>query len=425
MTHTRLTHIFLCISLLALGVAAAAGSLIRFGLYLGMPPWAQNITAVRHAHSHLMYFGWGTLGIMALIWYLLPRFTGRRLPRAVLWQMAATALVAGLSFPAFWANGYGVTQIGPAALPLGSIVSGWNGLSWFVFIALYVRATRNMDERPLPVQLWDWAIMLLLLSCAGALGFVVLVMVDHPSHFLHQATLHLFLDLFAVGWFTLALLGLLWAWIGQQTVLPRRLPTGSLALCLAPTFILGISPTLVPQPIYWIAAFANLGAALLLACHLRELWRRRSHLPLLIHFGLVALGIHLLTALSLLWPGFWQWSSGTQLRIFFLHNLLLGWMSSTLLGLFLAQWLSQVKQVGQLLGSIWIGGVSLMLLALLGLGFTSVIPWVPAINWLQLAAWSSVPLVGVALGVILAAVFIAWKWRDTMSYRSTTPLKTA
>ena len=41
-------------ALFALTVAAGTGMLLRFGLVLGMPTWAQNYTAIRHAHSHLM-----------------------------------------------------------------------------------------------------------------------------------------------------------------------------------------------------------------------------------------------------------------------------------------------------------------------------------------------------------------------------------
>jgi hypothetical protein len=395
---------YILVALFALAVAASTGALLRFGLYLGMPTWAQNYTAVRHAHSHLMYFGWGTLAIMALIWHLLPRYLDRPLPRGVRRQMMATALFALLSFPAFWSNGYGPTQIGSASLPLGSIVSGLNGLTWIVFVFLYVRATAGLQVRPLPVQLWDWAIILLLLAFVGALGLVALITLDHPSFFLHQAMLHLFLDLFATGWFTLALLGLLWSWLGQRTELPRRLPTQSLALCLAPTFFLGMPPLLVPMPLYWIGVAASLGAAALLAWHLKELWPRRQHLPLLMQLGAAALALHLLMTLTLLWPDLLRWSVGTPMRVFVLHNLLLAWLTSVLLGMVIAEWTVQTARLRPFLQLAWSGGVSLMLLSLLALGLFSVLPVGSALLWLRLAAWSTLPLVAVVL-VLLATVF--------------------
>lgn len=397
---------YLTVALLALTVAACTGILLRFGLVMGMPAWASNFGAIRHAHSHLMYFGWVTLALMALIWHFLPSLTERALPRGVSAQMALSALLALLSFPAFWPNGYGLTQIGSVELPLGSIVSGLNGILWLVFAGLYARATRRLPERPLPLQLWDWAIMLLLIAFCGALGLVGLVIVDSGSVALQQLFLHLFLDLFAVGWFGLALLGLLWAWLSERATEPGWLPTQSLVVCVAPTFLLGISPILVSDALFWIAAGANLGAAALLTWHLRVLWQRRKHLPLLTQFGLLILGAHIVGALFVMWPGFWRWSAGTQLRIFFLHNFLLGWISSALLGLVLAQCVQQVRSVQPMMNAIWMGGVTVMLLALLGIGFVQYLS-VNAATLLWIAAWSSMAPAAVvlwALGELLLNV---------------------
>lgn len=387
----------------ALAVAVCTGMLLRFGLVLGMPTWAQNYAAIRHAHSHLMYFGWVTLGLMALIWHFLPTLTGRSLPRGVGLQMVASALLALLSFPAFWVNGYGVTQVGSAELPLGSMAAGLNGLVWLIFAALYGRATWRLAERPLPVQLWDWAVVLLLFAFSGALGLVASIALGSSSLLLQQLSLHLFLDLFGVGWFSLALLGVLWAFLGQDARPAGWLPTQSLALFLAPTFMLGVSPALVTTDMFWVAALANLGAAILLGRHWLALWRQHQALPLLVRFGLLILGVHLLTAGAVAWPGVWQWSAGTQLRIFFLHNFLLGWVSSTLLGVLLQQRSSHTRPGQQVMTFVWIGAVATMLVALLGVGFLQFNP-IPAVTWLWLAAWSSVPVAAVAV----------WAWVRTL-----------
>lgn len=380
---------WLAIALFSLGLAASTGILLRFSMVMGMPAWSSSFGAVRHAHSHLMYFGWVTLAIMALIWHYLPTLTGRPLPKGVGAQMALSAGLALLSFPAFWPNGYGLTQIGPAELPLGSMVSGLNGILWLVFAFLYFRTTWRLPKRPLPVQLWDWSIVLLLIAFGGALGLVGLVIMGSSSIALQQVFLHLFLDLFAVGWFDLALLGLLWAWLGEQASLPRWLPTQSLAFLLIPTFLLGVSPLLVTHTLFWVAAVANLGAAVLLAWHLRALWQRWEHLPRLVQFGLFILAIHVIGAPFVVWPGFWRWSAGTQLRIFFLHNFLLGWVSSALLGVVLALCVQRVRRIERAMNVIWMGGVAVMLLALLGVGFIQFLP-VHAATLLWVAAWSSI-----------------------------------
>lgn len=391
------------VAFFALALAAATGMLLRFGLVLGMPAWAQNYTAIRHAHSHLMYFGWVTVALMALIWHFLPTITGRPLPRGVGLQMGASALLALLSFPAFWVNGYGVTQIGSAALPLGSMAAGLNALLWLFFVALYVRATWGLPKRSLAVQLWDWAIVLLLFALGGVLGLVASIALGLNNPLLQQLSLHLFLDLFGVGWFNLALLGVLWALLGEEIVKQQWLPTQSLALLLAPTFVLGVSPALVTADMFWLAALANGGAALLLGRHLWALWRARTRLPLLARFGLLILVVHLLTAVAILWPGVWQWSAGTQLRVFFLHDFLLGWVSSTLLGVLLKLGNKQPRLGEGYVTFAWMGGVAVMLLALLGVGLLQFNP-IPVATWFWLAAGSSVLLAVVALWACITQI---------------------
>jgi hypothetical protein len=408
----------LVVALFALALAATTGVLLRFGMIYGMPTWAQNYAAIRHAHSHLMYFGWVTLALMVFIWRAIPGYTGRALPRAVTWQLAATSLVALLSYPAFWQNGYGLTEIGSARLPLGSMVSTFNGLTWFWFVFLYVRATRGLAPRPLPVQLWDWAIMLLLVASLGAAGLVAMVFSRNDDPFLQQLFLHQFLDLFAVGWFNLAMLGVFWSQLDQpaygapaaaRSVLPRWLPTMSLALLLAPTFVLGISPALLPPHLFWPAAFANAGAAILLAVHAWRYLRTQPYLHALPGLHLLAFGslsITIAIAFLLLIPGVWEDNAAGPLRIFYLHDLLLGWVSSALLILIDAQFvLVPWRRLRLTIYAFWELGVVVMLAALLGLGLTGLLP-LPALALLQAAAWAAV-LVAAAAILLLCGVLAA------------------
>jgi hypothetical protein len=386
-------------------VAAATGVLLRFGMVYGLPVWAANFAAVRHAHSHLMYFGWVTLGLMALIWHHLPTLTGRRLPRAAHVQMAATALLAALSFPAFWVNGYGLTEVGGRALPLGSMAAGLNGLGWAAFVLLYVRATWRLAQRPLPVRLWDWAVILMLMATAGAFGVALLVVLGVQSPLLQQLFLHLFLDLFGIGWFGLALLGLLWAAVLPQGGWRVDLPVGTLALALLPTFILGMTPQVVTPAMFWTAAVANLVAGWGWWQHLAAFWPHRRRLPRLVWAAGPALALHLLMALLLLWPGLWRWSAGTQLRVFFLHNWLLAIISTGLLGLMfwegsatMRRWLAPALPY---LSIGWVVGVGVMVAALGVIGLAALLPNTVLFS-LKLAAWASLLPMVVALGAALA-----------------------
>lgn len=251
--------------------------------------------------------------------------------------------------------------------------------------------------------MWDWAVALLLIAFGGALGLVGLVVADSASISLQQLFLHLFLDLFAVGWFNLALLGTLWAYLSDHASLPRWLPSQSLAILVAPTFLLGVSPILISNLLFWVAATANLGAALLLVFHLRALWQFRECLPKMAWFGFAILTVHIVSTLFVMWPGFWRWSAGTQLRIFFLHNFLLGWVSSALLGIILVRFGWDKQPTAWFTTANWIGGIVIMLLALLGIGFVQFIS-VAIGTWLWVAAWGSILPALAALFVLVQSL---------------------
>jgi hypothetical protein len=407
MNTDRVLKPYLFVALFALALAASTGVLLRFGMIYGMPSWAQNFAAVRHAHSHLMYFGWVTLALMVLIWRDVPTYTGKPLPRAVAWQLGATSAAALLSYPAFWQNGYGLTQVGSANLPLGSMVSTINGLTWFWFVFLYVRATHRLGARPLPVQLWDWAIMLLLLASLGAAGLVAMVVGHIDNPFLQQLFLHQFLDLFAVGWFNLALLGVLWSHVAGARSRPSWLPTMSLALLLAPTFVLGISPAVLPTHLFWMAAAANVCAAALLLVHLWHYLRSGPpdlrRLPGLHVLAFGSLGVILAIAMLLLLPGVWSTNASGPMRIFYLHDLLLGWVSTLLLILIDARFaLVPWRRLCLVSYGLWELGVVVMLSALLGLGLVAFLP-LSALLLLQIAAWASIAPAAAALLLLVGA----------------------
>jgi hypothetical protein len=193
----------------------------------------------------------------------------------------------------------------------------------------------------------------------------------------------------------MGVLGVLWARLGIHAPVSGWLPTTSLAVALAPTFVLGMPPGTVTDGMFWLAAIANLVAAGLLAVHLVRLLQRRVELPALGRYALLILALHILSALIVVIPGFWRWSGGTQLRIFYLHTFLLAWISSALLGVILAEFGAR-RRLLTWVELLWIAGVSVMLLALLGAGFVQFTP-VALIEWWRSAAWASLLVAAAAL----------------------------
>ena len=92
-------------------IAGVTGSLLRFGTLYGLPA-DLHLVNVRHAHSHLMYFGWATPALMGLISGWLPKATGSPLSSRVRWVMTATILAALLAYLMFMPYGYQPAQLG-------------------------------------------------------------------------------------------------------------------------------------------------------------------------------------------------------------------------------------------------------------------------------------------------------------------------
>ncbi len=395
------------LAILILVLAGSTGSLLRFALVYGMPAGWGEIRNVVHAHSHTM-FGWTILALMALIWHHLPGLTGRKLPRGVRWQMAATFIFSLLQLPAFWPNGYKSTTIGSAQLPLGAMSAGFAGLTWFWFMGLYVRMVHGVKERALALRLWNWAAILLFLASLGAMAEPALLAMKIENPFVKHLFLHLFLDLFTSGWLLLALFGAIWARLGEKDVTPGRwLPVASLALFIIPTFLLGMPPDMLTPAMYWLAALANLVVAAFVALYLWQFWRNWGVLPRLVRFGMLGLVVQIGAAVMMFVPAVWQWGVGA-LRIFYLHDMLLVWASSALMGLLIAQFGNETRR--RWMEGLWMLGVGLMWLALLAGGFA---PWLPLSGrtFLAIAAWASVIIVLAAV----MALTLFWPWNEKRS----------
>ena len=173
----------------------------------------------------------------------------------------------------------------------------------------------------------------------------------------------------------------------------------ALALALVPTFVLGMPAMLVPAPLARLALMANTIAALLLAWHPVRLWPHREQRTWFGRYGLLMFGLYIVGALVLSWPGVWRWAAGTQLRVYYLHVFLLGWISSMAIDLLLQRTEWRARRALRGLAVVWIAGVSAMVLCLLGIGL---IAWSP-LNMVQLlhgAAWSSILPAAVATALL-------------------------
>lgn len=313
----------------ALGVfvlASSTGALYRFGILLGLP-FGLAFTNVRHAHSHLMYFGWVTPALMALLATRLPDVLGRPLKRSFNRVILVTFIFALIAYIPFLLYGYGVAEIDDRRVPPGVIGASLNIVAWYAYAWKYWVNTRGAS-RNRALRFWDWAILFQLLASLGAWGRGVLVALKVTDPFVTTAMVDLFLDLFSDGWFVLALLGLAFAAYPAADSTPARRAQWLIIIGMPVTFLLGVSVELVPAPLRLIGGAGGMLVAVGLLMTISTLWRAVGGGW---KIALAFLAIKAFAELGLSLPPLAAWGEAAGLRILYLHTLLLGFVSLGLL----------------------------------------------------------------------------------------------
>lgn len=187
-------------------LAGLAGFLFRLGFIYPLPP-ELSLDNIRHAHSHLMFFGWAALLPLYLIKLdTIPGYHvafGARLMKASLW---VSILFGLLSFPAFLLWGYNPVAIGSASIPISAIISGLVMIGWYGFMAGYL-ITRYFKHNYTPNVWFEGAMVMLFVSSLGAWGVGVTGIFQIGSTLFGKVLTHFFLATFVEGWVILVLLG--------------------------------------------------------------------------------------------------------------------------------------------------------------------------------------------------------------------------
>lgn len=308
-------------------LAGATGALLRFGALYGFP-WGLQFANVRHAHSHLMYFGWVTPALMALIAAQLPAVSDQPLFPARLrrfrWPIILALLGGLLAYIPFLLYGYRPAFIGGYQVPLSVITAGFNILAWYLFIWRYWQELRGAS-RNYPLQLWDSALVFLVYASIGGWGLAITTRIGLEDPFWSLAFTHIFLDTFAFGWFLLAMLGLIYT--SSPAAAGSKLARASINLVVIGMpliFVLGMPPHVVPGGLHWLGALGGLLVAAGLLGHLRVLWPLAGQKWRVPFFFLALTAVMLLATLI---PSIARWATIAGLRIPYLHWLLLGFVT--------------------------------------------------------------------------------------------------
>lgn len=309
-------------TLFALALAALTGLLFRGALAWGWDIGA-SLVNVRHAHSHLMFFGWVTPALFLLMAQSRARLAGRPVSRASRVTLGVAIALGMLTHPLFLRYGYQPVAIGSARLPLAAIACGLAVLAWYAFAIVWWRERRGVP-RTAATTAWSLALAVLVVSTFAVWPLSVLRPLGLEPAAWTPILLHAFLDPFSEGWLVLALLGLAHAALGG----PARRPALFVLAVTAPlAFGLGVPRGLLPRGLHIVADLASMAWAVALLIQLDALRRSERarawawRVPLML--GALAAGGKLVAGLT----PFVDWSAAHGMRLLYLHVLLFGFVS--------------------------------------------------------------------------------------------------
>lgn len=314
--------IFFCFVL-----AAATGVLYRLGMIIPLSG-DLSLQNIRHAHSHLMFFGWAA----ALPLYIMvARFKslvgghgeGIGLMSNSVWGMLLFGL---LSYPFFLFYGYHPVPFGESALPLSVILSGLVMVSWYVFIGGYlsVRKRLDKDER----NVWFEAALVMLFVCSlGAWGVAVAQALNVTNPLVGKALTHFFLACFSEGWVVLVIVALLDDVLelsADDYPFTRATLAAIVVLSVPLTFPYGISETLLTPVMLGTARIGGVILGTVLCVIGYSILNSGKAEKSIFIWPLVLLLLKAVMQLiaSVIPSGFWL--SDFTLHILYLHVLLLG-----------------------------------------------------------------------------------------------------
>ncbi|MDR8393171.1 hypothetical protein NC796_18595 [Aliifodinibius sp. S!AR15-10] len=308
-------------------LAAFTGVLFRLGMLIPLPG-ELSLQNIRHAHSHLMFFGWAA-ALPLLIMYgkvkLLLEGKNRGL-KMMYWSLWAILLFGLLSYPFFLLFGYHPVPVATTSMPLSVIFSGLVLIGWYLFVAGYLLVRKEVSEEDRNPW-FEAALVMLVVSSFGAWGVAVAQFMNLANPLVGKALTHFFLACFTEGWVvlsTIAILDELFEFSFDS--LPFSAATLSALILLgAPlTFPYGISESLLTTPMLLTARVGGLITGVSL-CLVGYTMLRNEELPkpiILWPLALLLLKGVMQVVASVIPSGFWL--SDHALRIFYLHVLLLG-----------------------------------------------------------------------------------------------------
>lgn len=241
-----------------------------------------------------------------------------------------------LSFPFFLLYGYRSVAVGSANLPIAAIISGFVMFTWYWFAWLYFTDRKPLKD-DIPLSIFDGALAALLISSLGAWGVSIFQFGGTHNPLISSALTHFFLAVFTEGWAVLGVIGILWDQTNRNQFVQVKngwlwipILIGSMLI-----FPFSLSQSMITPLMLYSAKFGLILIAISLSINL--IFFLKNDFPGLIWKVVLSLiGIKILFQLIAVIPlDIWPGEHG--IRILYLHLLLLGIGSITIIHVFHAR----------------------------------------------------------------------------------------
>lgn len=306
------------LSLLLLSLSVLTGILfLLMGTFPGRLPLDPG--NVRHAHSHLMFFGWGLLPLLHLVFR-------SDLKRNLNHFIIITIPVLSLSsYLAFLYSGYKPVSVGGARIPLSIILSSLTMVFWYFPFAIYIKEARKMEHGLLGSRGF-LPFTFLVLSTGGAWGLAILKASGMESELFKELLKQTFLTLFVFGWL---LPGAIHQHLPPSTgpSIRRNLLAMTAPILLIPTF----AP---PATVGILGSMVGIAGSVLYPIYLFDLLAKGRGKGNLGETGRWGFRVTILAATTLLLNPLLPRSITGEFRLFFLHLVLAGAASFLILARF-------------------------------------------------------------------------------------------
>jgi hypothetical protein len=319
------TKIAYKVGLGSLLVAAIIGVLVRVHYLSTLPGFIHKNWL--HAHSHITFLGWVFLGIIALLNHHFrhdPDFPHRRFI-TLTWLILVANTGMLIAFPI---QGYGSVSIFFSAFHMA--------LGIYAFI-LYRRFLNRTEAFGL--KMIRSAFIFMILSGIGPLALGPIIAFGYKDTYWYDFAVYFYLHFQYNGWFTLALLGIVFLSLGVRNIHKGWLYTINVSIIV--TYLLS---TLGTRPAGWVYYVGGFGALLqilpfiflliLVLKNYRKVFvKGRNFTNLLILTALIAFETKLYLQFFSSIPSIADWALHSRnIIIAYLHFVLLGFVTSFLLG---------------------------------------------------------------------------------------------